>query len=252
MTSKIVVTEIKDVFSVYHKEGSTCDICGRTAYGLTFTEKGRIIYHKGDRTITEDAHHAVLLPMGGSYSLRCEQSGIFPIVNFLTAVPLSSDIVMIPITRAELFTDRFEALREAFFSYGSAARSLSLLYDLFDEMSREEKSGEPRAVARATDYMLSHYARASLSVEEVAAAVGISEPYLRQLFGSALKISPKAYLTEVRLKRARELLSLGLYKVNEVAELCGYASIYHFSRAFKQQTGLTPREYAERHPRLAL
>jgi len=247
MLERIKIKDILSVYSTYHKEGSTGNIKNRASYGLSFATSGKIVYGKDGRSVTEDTAHAVLLPMGESYSLRCVAEGHFPLINFTTAEPLSKDILSFPIVRSGFFTDKHNRLREAFFGYGNTARAMSILYDILDELSHESMANEHRAVTAATEYILTHFYDSTLSTEIIANTAGVSEAYLRRLFQTACGTSPKAYLQAVRIRRAKELLSLGFYSVSQIASECGYASIYNFCRVFKLEAGITPKEYAARY-----
>ena len=248
MTKNIKVSEIVSVFTTYHREGDTSAIKGRFAYGLSFTSGGKIVYRKDGVCVTEDSAHAVLLPMGETYSLRCTAEGHFPLINFKTVEPLGRNIIALPFSRYSTFADRFHSLREAFFAYGGTARAMSILYDIFDELSREDSESEPRAVKLCAEHILAHFNDPSLSIEALAERSGVSDAYLRRIFKNAYGAPPKVFLQRIRIKRAKELLSLGFLTVGEVAAECGFSGIYQFCRAFKAETGFTPKEYARRHP----
>ena len=248
MTKNIKIKEIVSVYKTYHKEGNTSAIKGRFAYGLSFTSGGKIVYRKDGVCVTEDSAHAVLLPMGETYSLRCTAEGHFPLINFTVIEPIGKDIITLPFSRYSLFAERFHSLREAFFAYGSTARAMSILYDIFDELSREDSEREPRAVKLCAEYITAHFSDPSLSVERLAEIAGVSDAYLRRLFKNVYGEPPKAFLQGIRIKRAKELLSLGFYSVGEIAAKCGFSGIYQFCRAFKAETGFTPGEYARRYP----
>lgn len=81
----------------------------------------------------------------------------------------------------------------------------------------------------------------------VAEAVGLSEAHLRRLFAKHLGIPLGRYLLELRQNRARSLLGSSDESVSRISELCGYASIYAFSRSFHSFNGCTPSEYRRRH-----
>ena len=248
MTKNIKVSEIVSVFTAYHREGDTSAIRERFAYGLSFTSGGKIVYRKDGVCVTEDSAHAVLLPMGETYSLRCTAEGHFPLINFKTVEPLGCDIIALPFSRYSVFSERFHCLREAFFAYGSTARAMSILYDILDELSCEESKREPHAARLCAEHIMAHFHDPSLSIEALAEVAGVSDAYLRRVFKDAYGTPPKVFLQGVRIKRAKELLSLGFPTVGEVAAKCGFASIYHFCRAFKSETGLRPKEYARRYP----
>lgn len=81
------------------------------------------------------------------------------------------------------------------------------------------------------------------STVEMAASVGLSRSRFSVIYKDLFKISPKNDLINARVSRASHLLSLGMLSLTEIAEMCGYQSIYHFIRQFKAVTGTTPGVY---------
>ena len=53
------------------------------------------------------------------------------------------------------------------------------------------------------------------------------------------------YINALKIKEAKRLLRLRRYSATEVAELVGYSSLHYFSRAFKAETGISPKKYIE-------
>ena len=79
-----------------------------------------------------------------------------------------------------------------------------------------------------------------LSVTELSRQVGLSRPYFTELFTREAGISPTAYITEERLKRAKELLFTTDMTISEIAENVGYGDVSSFIRLFKKHIGKTP------------
>jgi len=90
------------------------------------------------------------------------------------------------------------------------------------------------------DHLEKHRA---ISVKEIAAKMGVSESHLRMIFRTATRSSLGRHLRELRLRRAAGLLQSRALSVTEVAQRCGFASVYSFSRAFKAEWGQSPRAY---------
>ena len=59
-------------------------------------------------------------------------------------------------------------------------------------------------------------------------------------------MTPKQYICSIRLRRARQLLAESRMPIGAVAAECGFASLYHFSRAFHEASGISPSEYRAR------
>jgi AraC family transcriptional regulator len=85
-----------------------------------------------------------------------------------------------------------------------------------------------------------------LSLEDLAAAAGLSRAHFARSFRAATGQTPYAYLRERRVARARELLASSSRPVVEVAALTGFRSQSHLGRVFKAATGMTPGEYRRR------
>ena len=97
---------------------------------------------------------------------------------------------------------------------------------------------------RTEEYLIQHpFAKTS----ELAKQCRISEVYFRRIFTSCYNMTPKQFLIDIRINKAKQLLSEGALKINAVAVKCGFSNQYHFCRIFKERTGLTPTEYMKQH-----
>lgn len=122
----------------------------------------------------------------------------------------------------------------------------SLLFRFFARLAHqrisggEQKGGRDRQyVEKAVAYIKSHYG-AGITVGDIANYVSLNRSYLSTLFQRVLEVSPQDYLIFYRLARAKELLISTEDTVASVALRCGYADPQVFTRAFKQQMGMTP------------
>ena len=98
-------------------------------------------------------------------------------------------------------------------------------------------------VDEAVDYIRAHL-REPLSVGLVADVLHVSTSHLSHSFSSVLSTGVMQVLREARIDQAKRLLRSAPLTVTEVAVACGFASVHHFSRVFKQATGFTPGAYA--------
>jgi AraC family transcriptional regulator len=85
-----------------------------------------------------------------------------------------------------------------------------------------------------------------LSLEDLAAAAGLSRAHFARSFRTATGQTPYAYLRERRVARAGDLLATSSRPVVEIATLTGFRSQSHLGRVFKAATGMTPGEYRRR------
>ncbi len=98
-------------------------------------------------------------------------------------------------------------------------------------------------VRQAQEYMERRYADPQLSLNEVAAQVSLSAGHFSTVFSQEAGQTFKEYLTEVRLKRAKELLRTTTLKAFEISDQVGYNDPHYFSHVFHKHTGLTPMEF---------
>ncbi|TNF85548.1 transcriptional regulator FtrA [Pseudomonas sp. ICMP22404] len=85
-----------------------------------------------------------------------------------------------------------------------------------------------------------------LSVSDMAARVAMSERTFLRRFIETTGLSPRAWLQQERLNRARELLETTDQSATGIAQACGYRSVESFRAAFRNAVGLPPSAYRER------
>lgn len=85
----------------------------------------------------------------------------------------------------------------------------------------------------------------NLSVNSVAKEVNVSSPYLATLFKKHLQISPREYITRIKLAESKILIKEGKLNFTQIADLLKYSSVHHFSRQFKAKFEITPTEYSK-------
>jgi AraC-like DNA-binding protein len=105
-------------------------------------------------------------------------------------------------------------------------------------------TSERSAVQRARDYLIEMYA-SDIGLEELAAIAGLSRAHLIRAFRREFHITPHSFLTDIRIRKAREQLRAGGQPA-EIALECGFADQAHFTRHFKARTGVTPGQYRAR------
>ena len=87
-----------------------------------------------------------------------------------------------------------------------------------------------------------HYGQ-PVSLADIAGAAGVSKAECGRVFRSVLGTTPYAYLTEHRVRCAADMIREGSMSMTDIAHACGFGSASHFSKAFKEAMGVSPREY---------
>lgn len=106
----------------------------------------------------------------------------------------------------------------------------------------EKKYSDIIYVKMARDLILSMY-NTKLKISDIADRIGINRSYLSNIFKREMKMSPQAFLIQVRLERAAQLLRGSDMPVGHIAAAVGYNDALSFSKAFKQKYNISPTEY---------
>ncbi len=101
-------------------------------------------------------------------------------------------------------------------------------------------------IVKATqEYLESHYAE-DISLEDMAEQVNISPQYFSKLIKKTTGFNFIDWLSMLRVKKAKELLTNSNLTVKEVCFMVGYKDPNYFSRIFKKRIGITPSEYVKK------
>ncbi|HEX7056180.1 MAG TPA: response regulator [Bacilli bacterium] len=111
---------------------------------------------------------------------------------------------------------------------------------------RKDGSGYGGKLLEVMRYIHGHFHEKGFNISEIAEHVHLSETYLCSLFKKQKGQTVKEYISEVRLEKAKELLSDADMKQYEVAARLGFADANYFTTFFKKMTGLSPSEYREK------
>lgn len=98
------------------------------------------------------------------------------------------------------------------------------------------------AINRAVRYIEEHYAE-PLSLQQVASHIHLNAAYFSHLFKKETGRSFVQFLIDLRMERAKQLLSNTDMNVTEVSGVIGYDLPNYFAKLFKQATGYSPKEY---------
>lgn len=107
--------------------------------------------------------------------------------------------------------------------------------------SRGERANHSRPVRRALSFLHERFEE-SISLEELATYVDLDKFHLCRAFRAQVGMPPHAYLTHLRVARAKELLTRGV-RPSELAPLVGFYDQPQLTRHFRRLVGTTPAQY---------
>ncbi len=99
-----------------------------------------------------------------------------------------------------------------------------------------------QGVANSLRFILNH-SHEPISLKDLVVAAGMSRRGLHKAFLEHLERTPGQELQRVRMERAKRLLANADHKVERLADMCGYRSANSFHIAFKQATGMSPKQF---------
>ncbi len=121
------------------------------------------------------------------------------------------------------------------------------VYEILELIKKDVDAGILNsAFSEYRRYFEENFTRVDFSVECAARYFHISQSSLRRAFVSNLGISPIQYLTELRMKKAVEMLINSTVSIKEISSECGYGDEKYFSRVFKNKYGYPPSAFSAR------
>ena len=86
----------------------------------------------------------------------------------------------------------------------------------------------------------------TLSPEELATSVNMSYTWFRRMFRQYTGLAPAQYMSQVKMQKAKELLTVSNKPIKEIALELGFESIDYFSTSFKRYVHMTPGDFRNR------
>ncbi len=120
---------------------------------------------------------------------------------------------------------------------------LLFIFDIIQQANNQKENAHGDFIERALRYIDENFHRSDLSLEEVANYVQRSASYFSHILSAKRSQTFRQYVTDVRIKQAKYLLSTASMTVREVAFAVGYDDPNYFSRLFKEYTGCSPRAW---------
>lgn len=124
------------------------------------------------------------------------------------------------------------------------------LYLFIDYLARSSVSTQMSSSGKVRDFYIKealNYIEQNfqndISVEGIAAFCGLNRTYFGRIFKDTVGKSPQQFLLNYRMTKATELLKLTKLSISDIGNAVGYPNQLHFSRAFKNVYGISPREW---------
>ncbi len=120
---------------------------------------------------------------------------------------------------------------------------LGIAMQINEQMNKARDSTTRKVILEAKQYIQEHYQDPELSMEVICRELHMSPAYFSTLFRRQTGQTCVAYLTEVRLNKAVELLNETKDKTYVIAQKVGYQEQNYFSYVFKKKFGVSPTKF---------
>ena len=257
LTADLNVTKINQIWKAETKSWSRPQKYAREYDGLLYFISGAIHYDFGDFSFDATPGQVLKLPSGIPYSgIRLSNDVLsFYAIDFKTAE--SNEFMDFPIpfsftpTDSEQVNNMFSLLTNKW-RQASPCNQLDCKRDFYNLLSYLTKDfanntckyNNRNRIFEITDYMEKNANDPDFKIEDLAKSFYMSETHLRRIFESEFGMSPINYLCSIRLENAKcMLLSQKDMNIRDIAEACGYSSVYYFSNTFHKNVGISPSEY---------
>ncbi|WP_050613493.1 helix-turn-helix domain-containing protein [Bacillus testis] len=118
----------------------------------------------------------------------------------------------------------------------------NLVKEMLEQAKRHFDEKNTSIIPRAITFIQEHYAD-DFSIAELAEMFHIERRRFSELFEQHIGLTPIQYITEYRIRAAREMLRINQHSIAEIAEMVGYQDHFYFSRVFKKHVGMSPSQY---------
>ena len=214
--------------------------------------KGTLIKNNGKHNVCENDIFIIRPIEKVTYIADADNPWQYVWIGFTssTSVPCileKSDVIHTPYLK-DLFIRAYEA--EGFENgdtYGAYEHYLcGVIWQIFGlllQNSNNNLNTTVDYVKPALTIMELYYSDTKLTVAEIADRLRISKEHFSRFFKAKTGISPKKYLSDIRMKKAVELLTQSTDTVTQIALKIGFSDVFAFSRAFTNYYGCPPSQY---------
>ena len=126
-----------------------------------------------------------------------------------------------------------------------------LFLDQLVQSSASHQAQSPRRLRdfymkEALSFIEQHYSE-DISIEDISSVCGLNRSYFSKVFRDTMGESPQGFLLHYRMARAAQLLTESRLPIRTISTMVSYPNQLHFSRAFKNVYGISPRDYRAKH-----
>ena len=250
----ITVTETEYVYHMKRPQGFTFSKGEQDYHIVALILGGKAQYRANKKSFSVQKGDILFFREGNHYNAKVVSSESWEhiVVAFRTSGSMD-DFPPDGVVRVSHGNRMEELFRQAYHVWsecgvGYKIQTKAIIHQVLHALILEENSRlfgsntALRALKAAADYVEQNY-REKITVETLAEISGYSPSHFSRVFSKVYDLSPIQYVNQIRIMHAKNLLRTGQYTIAQIAQECGFANVYYFSRCFKQITGTTPAKW---------
>lgn len=128
-------------------------------------------------------------------------------------------------------------------SFSAKLSVTGLIYEFFSILMKNTADNNKTEITKAALKIIDYNFCENITVEQLAEHLSVDISHFSRKFTKKTGVSPKKYILDKRINRAKELLATTDASILEISNSVGYDDQFYFCRIFKKYTGVTPSEY---------
>ena len=236
---------VKEVVSTVHYSPQTMRFGSkrRANYIIGIQLTGVADHFFSDRSFTLEPNCLYFFHQEEGYDVEILERGIAFSVHFTTFVPIEQSSFCIKIKDQSNVVRLLDRIDYQYRLHPTTnAKILSGLYALFslyDEIYSKKYHPSDLRLTQAKEYLNLHFKEKNC-IAKAAQQYGVTQRRFNDIFRDNYHITPNQYLLNNKITTAKRLLQVEELSVSDVAELCGFSTLYYFSKTFTDRVGQTP------------
>ena len=232
--------QIMNVIEFSHRDGEPL-VKERPYAAISYKLNGEGHFRIDGKCLTVKSGEVVFIPADMPYQVEysCSRTVVIHLLdcNYRDAEKITP-------SDSKAIESRFLHLLNVWQENGSINLIKSVLFDILAHLEADAAPKKPKSdISSCMEYIRAHFTDPGFTVEALCHGEHASHSTLQRKFKRDLGMTPKQYVTRLRMNKALDLLSEGDRSVRAIAYECGYNDEKYFSKAFKQFYGCSPANF---------
>ena len=223
--------------------GGTFTVEPRPHSALAFRMRGEAVIQSGGEEYRVQSNDIMYLPQNMGYTAEYTDTELIAI-HFVAARD-DSQVEVYSLQNGEQIYKLFLRARELWKNKqpGFSVYVMGQLYTILGSiLAHKTETNLPPSFLKAVSFINANYKNNAISIPMICKEAGIGATVFRQLFRKHYQKTPTAYITDLRLEQARNLISGGMTIENAAWE-SGFTDPKYFARVVKKRFSCTPRDF---------